>query len=177
MFLFTRLLKAAGAVNALHIALDGQDAIRLLSPIVEKSRLVVKPTAVFLDFKMPRVDGLTVLEWMRGQRELDDIPAIMMAANPDSQVISRATKLGAQCFLSKYPGKLTVNSARAREVRPLTLRTIYCAEPPPNQRTRDCEHIPASVPGHRRQQRQPLSARQDPGEEVSRRDRPRVPAK
>jgi CheY-like chemotaxis protein len=108
MFLFTRLLTAAGAVNALHIALDGQDAMRLLSPVVKKSRLVVKPAAVFLDAKMPRVDGLAVLEWMRAQRELDDVPAIMLSGNPDPEAISRATTLGAQCFLTKYPGKLTV---------------------------------------------------------------------
>jgi CheY-like chemotaxis protein len=109
MFLFTRLLKAAGAVNALHIALDGQDAIRLLAPVVEKSRLVAKPSVIFLDSRMPRLDGLAVLEWIRARSELDDVPVVIMSGAADTREITRAHDLGAQCFLIKYPGKFTIS--------------------------------------------------------------------
>src|SRR4051812_20739187 len=108
MFLFTRLLKAAGATHALHIALDGQDAIQLLSPVVKKNRLVEKPLMVFLDLKMPRVGGLAVLEWLRSQRELDDIPVVIMSGATVPDEIRRARELGAQCYLAKYPAKMTI---------------------------------------------------------------------
>jgi CheY-like chemotaxis protein len=108
MFLFTRLLNAAGAANALHIALDGREAIRLLTPIVEKSRLAPRPAAAFLDAKMPHLSGLDVLEWIRRQPELDGMPVVLMSKEPNPQDVTRAAELGAQCYLSKFPGKLTM---------------------------------------------------------------------
>jgi CheY-like chemotaxis protein len=109
MFLFTRLLAASGAMNALHIALNGQEALRLLSPVVEKNRLVARPALAFLDVKMPRLSGLEVLEWIRGQPALDALPVIMMSNTPDRAEIERAAELGAQAYLVKFPGKLTIS--------------------------------------------------------------------
>jgi CheY-like chemotaxis protein len=108
MFLFTRLLNAAGAMNALHIALDGHEAIRLLTQVVEKHRLVPRPAIAFLDARMPRLDGLRVLEWIRRQPALDPLPVVIMANSADPQEIARAAELGAQCFLLKFPGKFTI---------------------------------------------------------------------
>lgn len=109
MFLFTRLLKAAGAANALHIALDGREAIRLLTPIVEKNRLVAKPALAFVDVRMPHFSGLEVLAWIRQQRELDDLAVAMMSAAPERAEIERAATLGAQCFLTKFPRTLAIS--------------------------------------------------------------------
>ncbi len=108
MFLFTRLLKAAGAVNALHIALDGHEAIRLLTPIAEKSRLVAKPMLAFVDVRMPHLSGFEVLEWIRRQRELDDVVVVMMSASPERHELERAAQLRAQCFLAKFPRALAI---------------------------------------------------------------------
>jgi len=108
MFLFTRLLQATGALHALHIALDGRDAIRLLTPVVGQSRLVAKPAVAFLDVALPEIGGLEVLTWIRQHRELDDLPVVMMATTPDSASIARAARLGAQCFVAKFPGKASM---------------------------------------------------------------------
>jgi CheY-like chemotaxis protein len=109
MFLFTRLLTAVGAMNALHIALNGQDALRLLSPVVDKNRLVAKPALAFLDVKMPRLGGLDVLEWIRNQPALDSLPVVMMANTIEPAEVERAAELGAQCYVVKFPGKLTIS--------------------------------------------------------------------
>jgi CheY-like chemotaxis protein len=108
MFLFTRLLTAAGGLHALHIALDGREAIRLLTPVVEKNRLAPKPAIAFLDAKMPHLSGLEVLAWIRCQQPLDTLPVVIMANSADPTEISRAAELGAQCYLVKYPAKLTI---------------------------------------------------------------------
>ena len=117
MFLFTRLLSAAGAMHALHIALDGREAIRLLTPVAEKRALVARPAIAFIDARMPHIDGFGVLEWIRRQRELDALPVIMMANQADPAEIARAGSLGAQCFLLKFPGKLTMARLLENAVR------------------------------------------------------------
>ena len=108
MFLFTRLLKSAGAVNALHLALDGREAIRLLTPVGEKNRLVAKPAIAFIEVKLPEIGGLDVLAWIRKQRALDDLPVAIMANAATRAEIDRARTLGAQCFLAKSPREWAV---------------------------------------------------------------------
>jgi CheY-like chemotaxis protein len=117
MFLFTRLLSSAGAMNALHIALDGREAIRLLMPVVEKHRLVARPAIAFIDARMPHLDGFAVLEWIRSQRALDALPVVMMSNTADPDEIARAGELGAQCYLVKFPGKLTIARLLENAVR------------------------------------------------------------
>ncbi len=108
MFLFTRLLKAAGASHALHIALDGDEAIRLLTPIAAQSRLVAKPALAFVDVRMPHRSGLEVLAWIRRQRSLDDLAVVLMSTSPEPAELAQAALLGAQCFVAKFPGKLAL---------------------------------------------------------------------
>ncbi len=108
MFLFTRLLKAAGATNALHIALDGNEAIRILTPITERNRLVAKPILAFVDVRMPHMSGLEVLAWIRRHSELDDLAVVLLSASPEREEIDQSALLGAQGFLTKFPRALAI---------------------------------------------------------------------
>lgn len=108
MFLFTRLLTAAGPLHPLHIALNQAEAIRLLKPVIEKSRLVAKPAAIFISASLPRGGALELLRWIREQRALDDVAVLLMAREPKRAEIERVLKLGAQCFFKKFPPKLAV---------------------------------------------------------------------
>jgi CheY-like chemotaxis protein len=105
MFLFTRLLKSTGAVNPLHLALNGQEAIDLLTRVVNGSGLAECPAAAFLDCGMPRVDGFEVLAWIRKRSAFDRLPVIMFCQRDDAHDIARAARLGAQCYLAKFPSK------------------------------------------------------------------------
>lgn len=108
MFLFTRLLNAAGTIRPLHIALDGREAVRLLAPAVEKNALGARPAIAFLDVRMPHLSGLEVLRWIRDHRALDALPVALFANQPDLAEIATAQTLGAQGYLKKFPGKLTI---------------------------------------------------------------------
>jgi len=108
MFLFTRLLTAAGALNPLHIALDRTEAIRLLKPVSEQSRLVVKPAAVFISTGLRSDEPLELLQWIRQQRALDNLPVLFMGRSPKRAEVDRAMQLGAQCFFTKFPTKLAI---------------------------------------------------------------------
>lgn len=109
MFLFTRLLKSAGAIHALHIALDGEEIIRLLTPLVERNGLTALPMLAFLDVRLPGSSGIDVLAWIRTQPELDGMAITLMSAAPKKDEIRCAAELGAQCFLTKFPSVLAIS--------------------------------------------------------------------
>jgi class 3 adenylate cyclase len=56
---------------------------------------------VLLDIMMPEMDGYQVLEEMRADTELRDIPVIMVSAVDDTESIVRCIELGASDYLTK----------------------------------------------------------------------------
>jgi two-component system, OmpR family, alkaline phosphatase synthesis response regulator PhoP len=61
----------------------------------------VKPDLVLLDIMMPRMDGITVVEHMRNDEELQDIPVIFLTARSDEKTEVRGLDVGADDFLTK----------------------------------------------------------------------------
>ena len=53
---------------------------------------------------MPRKDGFEVLEWVRRQRELEDLKVVMLTTVEDVRSVNRAYQLGAISFLLKPMG-------------------------------------------------------------------------
>ena len=60
-----------------------------------------RPDVILLDFIMPKVDGLEILEMVRGDPRLRHIPVLMLTACTDAEIKVRALELGATDFLSK----------------------------------------------------------------------------
>ena len=56
---------------------------------------------VLLDLRMPGLDGFGVLEQMKADMALRDIPVIMVSANDDFESVLRCIKLGADDFVPK----------------------------------------------------------------------------
>lgn len=56
-----------------------------------------------LDVKMPGLTGLELLEWIREHPLFDSIPVVMWSSSDDPRDLERAAKLGAQCYIGKYP--------------------------------------------------------------------------
>lgn len=66
-------------------------------PMIRRKR----PDLVLLDIKMPRISGLEILESMRQEPEIAQIPVIILTASNDPKVKLAALRLGASDFLSK----------------------------------------------------------------------------
>lgn len=65
---------------------------------------IVKGTvadAVLLDIMLPHVDGLQLLEVLRGREKWKDVPVMMLTAKGDEASVSRALALGANDYLAK----------------------------------------------------------------------------
>ena len=69
--MYERLLSEAFPNVSLQFASDGQVALDLLT--------VLTPSLVILDLMMPRVDGFTVLEYIRKETRLQLIPVLVMS--------------------------------------------------------------------------------------------------
>lgn len=59
----------------------------------------VKPDAIVMDVRMPRMDGITALTELQENEETKDIPVIMLSASLIDQ--QRALDAGARFFVSK----------------------------------------------------------------------------
>ena len=79
-----------------YSVLEADDGASALDTLRDKS-----PDLIFSDWKMPRVGGHELLEYMRGQPRLASIPVIVMTAFGSSHNAIEAVRLGAYDFVTK----------------------------------------------------------------------------
>ena len=103
VFILQRALKKAGLSNPLHVCPDGQEVINYLKaegPYADRSK-VPFPRMLLLDLKMPRVNGLDVLRFLRDHPECNMIPKIVLTSSREPRDVSDAYKLGVNAYLCK----------------------------------------------------------------------------
>ena len=102
----TELLQEAGH-TVIGAARDGRQAIEMVKSL--------KPDMVFMDIKMPEMDGL---EASRQIREQFPVPIILLTAHDDPELVERGSQVGATAYLVKPPniGEMTrtMTMAKAR---------------------------------------------------------------
>jgi DNA-binding response OmpR family regulator len=76
-----------------NVALDGEEGVRRATELT--------PDIIFLDIRLPKKDGFTVLEELRGQESTADIPVIILSNYGEKELVDRGMKLGAMEFLVK----------------------------------------------------------------------------
>ena len=87
----TRILEAQGhTVNAVE---SGQTALKTLA--------VELFDVILLDILMPEMDGFEVLQTLKADTRLSNIPVIVISAVEDAQSEEKCMQLGAQAYLSK----------------------------------------------------------------------------
>ena len=93
---FVRLLAERARMRELgsEIALDGSEALAKLG---EKL-----PDVMILDFKLPGIDGLTVLEQVK--KKYPDVQVIMLTAHGTPETEKKVRDLGAFDYLEKPVG-------------------------------------------------------------------------
>jgi CheY-like chemotaxis protein len=62
------------------------------------------PAVVLLDIKLPRVDGLEVLERIRADAQTRHIPVVMLTSSREEQDLVRSYDLGVNAFVVKPVG-------------------------------------------------------------------------
>ena len=85
-----------------HVAGDGEQA---LSALVHDL-----PDLIFLDIRLPRMDGLTFLEQLRASERTRNVPVVIVSNYGEHELVSRGLQLGALDYLIKSqttPGQLS----------------------------------------------------------------------
>ena len=63
--------------------------------------LMFPPALIILDIEMPEVDGYAMLEMIRENIELKNIPVIFLTSNKDKDYVIKAVKYGANDYVVK----------------------------------------------------------------------------
>ena len=133
-------LKRNHVANEITVARHGGDALDFLYRRGEfKARAACNPVVVFLDLKMPKVDGLEVLRQMKGDGELKVIPVVMLTSSREEGDLIRSYQLGANAYIVKPVGFEQFSDA----IRELGIFWAVLNEPPPD-RPGDGPRPPAS---------------------------------
>jgi CheY-like chemotaxis protein len=94
--LFTEAIEAVDASVRFYIATDGKEALDKLS-----GNAIQSPDIIFLDINMPQMNGWQLLNRLKEDQTLKDIPVIMYSTSSQMNDMKKATASGALCFFTK----------------------------------------------------------------------------
>ena len=97
-----RTLKRRGIANQIQWVRDGVEALDYLFCTGDYAdRVNGHPKMVLLDLKMPRMDGLQVLERMKQDPHTKAIPVVMMTSSREEGDLMASYRLGVSSFVVK----------------------------------------------------------------------------
>jgi two-component system response regulator len=97
-----RAFQKAGLTVEFRVARDGQEALDALGlEATRNDQCGGLPRVVFLDLKMPRVDGWEVLRRMRASPRTARLPVVVVSGSDRPEDIRRSYALGANSYLLK----------------------------------------------------------------------------
>lgn len=101
-----RAWKKNNIANPLYIVKDGEECMEYLQQRGRYSAAdsAPRPGIVLLDIKMPKLDGLAVLERIRADPKLSRLPVIILTSSKIEEDRLRSYDLGANAFITKPVG-------------------------------------------------------------------------
>jgi len=101
--LTVRALRRHKLANSIHIAEDGQQALDFVFCRGEYSgrSFATPPKVIFLDLKMPKVDGIDVLRAIRGDARTKSIPVVILTSSKEQRDLVEGYKLGVNAYIQK----------------------------------------------------------------------------
>jgi two-component system response regulator len=98
-----RALAKSHVANELVVAEDGQEALDYLfgAGVYAGRDVADLPTLVLLDLKLPRVDGLEVLQRIRADERTRRLPVVILTTSQEEQDIAAGYDLGVNSYIRK----------------------------------------------------------------------------
>ena len=127
-----RALKQYHVKNQINVVRDGAEALDYLfaTGAYADRDTTTMPAVVILDLKLPKVDGLEVLQRMRGDKRTKLVPVVVLTSSKEEQDMINSYKFGANSYVRK-PVDFTRFVEAARQ---LGLYWLVINEPPPKIR-------------------------------------------
>ncbi|MES2309859.1 MAG: response regulator [Verrucomicrobiota bacterium] len=98
-----RALKKSKVSNAVHVARDGAEALDyIFCEGTYKNRPNKEaPKVILLDLKLPKVDGLEVLQKLKSDPKTKAIPIVVLTSSKEQKDIIESYKLGVNSYIVK----------------------------------------------------------------------------
>jgi CheY-like chemotaxis protein len=114
--------------NEVVVVRDGAEALDYLHQRgAYESRETGNPAVILLDLKLPKVDGLEVLERIKTDPHLNTTPVVMLTSSRAEQDLARSYAAGVNAYVVK---PITFHDF-VEAVRELGLFWVVINEPPP----------------------------------------------
>ena len=98
-----RSLKDHQVANEIRHVVDGQDALDYLyrRGVYANPEKSPRPHVIFLDLRLPKVDGLSVLRKIKESEDLHRIPVVILSTSEAEQDVSQAYDFHANSYVVK----------------------------------------------------------------------------
>ena len=121
-------LEKSQLANEVVIARDGAEALDYLRARgAYATRPRGNPAVVLLDLKLPKVDGLEVLEQIKNDAELRGIPVVMLTSSREEKDLLKSDNAGVNAYVVKPVGFRELIEA----IQELGVFWALLNEPPP----------------------------------------------
>jgi CheY-like chemotaxis protein len=101
-------LVALGRSNLANEVISVRDGVEALDYLMVRGDFANRPrgnpAVVLLDLKLPRVDGLQVLQTVRNEPNLKNIPVVILTSSREEQDLVQSYKLGVNAYVVKPVG-------------------------------------------------------------------------
>lgn len=98
-------LKKNHIANRIHVVRDGAEALEFIFGTGEyqhrTQQRYPQPKVIFLDLKLPKVDGLEVLRILKSDERTQSIPVVMMTSSHEERDILESYRLGVNSYIVK----------------------------------------------------------------------------
>ena len=98
-----RALKKNNLANSVHVVSDGAEALNFLfaNGVYSDRETARPPRVIFLDLKLPKVDGLEVLRQVKADERTRAIPIVVLTSSKEERDMVESYKLGVNSYISK----------------------------------------------------------------------------
>jgi len=98
-----RALRKASIANDVFVARDGQEALDFLFGTGQHAgrEPLTMPAVVLLDLKLPKLDGIDVLQRMRADPRTRLVPVVVLTSSSEDEDMLRSYQSGANSYVRK----------------------------------------------------------------------------
>jgi CheY-like chemotaxis protein len=98
-----RALRKANVTNRIHVARDGEEALEFLfceGQFVGR-KMEDGPKVILLDLKLPKIDGLEVLQRIKSDPRTKSIPVVVLTSSKEQNDVVETYNLGVNSYIVK----------------------------------------------------------------------------
>ena len=98
-----RALHKANLTNHIEVARDGAEALDFIfcEGAHAGRRIAGTPKVILLDLKLPKVDGLEVLQRIKGDPRTRHIPVVVLTSSKEQSDVVKSYRLGVNSYIVK----------------------------------------------------------------------------